>query len=75
MGDCTGKRVQCCFASDNVLDGRGTTMGMDPDILGHISKFKHGGYPSIWRDRVLAVTVSPSSSVKYLVPGVRLQDG
>lgn len=58
LGHSVGKRVQCRVACDNVLDGRGTTVGMDSDILVHLPRSEYGWYPSLWGDRVLAVPVS-----------------
>ena len=36
-------------------------MGMDFDLLVCIPRIEHGWYTSVWRDRVLAVPVSPSA--------------
>ena len=48
-------------------------MGMDFDVLVYIPWTEHGRYFSVWRDRILAVTVSPSAQrILHTVPGTRI---
>lgn len=47
-------------------------MGMDSDILVCVPWTEHGWYTSVWRDRVLAVTVRPSAPYLHTVPGTRI---
>ena len=73
VGHGTRKRVQRRLFGDYVLDGCSATMGMDSDFLVCVPWTEHGWYTSVWRDRILAVTVSPSAQIiLHIFPGTRV---
>ena len=48
-------------------------MGMDIDFLVCVPWTEHGWYTSVWGDRILAVTVSPSAHlILHIMPGTRI---